>query len=118
MGLVPRRFVRQYGSNAAIFESSPLDLTPSVELGSAAIALRVVDNIVLKQSGTLRGYISVGSPLEFITYTNGDISFKPNGTGLVKFGVETTNAGSDRGKLIKLKTAAGTTVYVKTYDLV
>ena len=46
----------------------------------------------------------------------GDIFLEP--TGLVKWGVEQTNAGSDRGELIEMKTAAGDTVYLKTYDLV
>lgn len=49
---------------------------------------------------------------------NNDIYIKPNGTGVLKWGAETVNAGSDRGKLIKMKTEAGDTVYLKTYDLV
>jgi len=50
--------------------------------------------------------------------TNRNIYLKPHGTGLVKWGTEVVNAGSDRGKLIAMKTAAGTTVYLKTYDTV
>jgi len=49
---------------------------------------------------------------------NDDIYINPTGTGLVKWGTEQTNAGSDRGELIPMKTAAGTTVYLKTYNLV
>jgi hypothetical protein len=49
---------------------------------------------------------------------NNDLFLFPNGTGVLKWGTETTNAGSARGELIKMKTAAGTTVYLKTYDLV
>jgi len=50
--------------------------------------------------------------------TNRSIYLKPHGTGLVKWGTEIVNVGSDRGKLIAMETAAGTTVYLKTYDLV
>lgn len=49
---------------------------------------------------------------------NNDFWLKVNGTGVLKWGTEVTNAGSDRGELIKMKTEAGDTVYVKTYDLV
>jgi hypothetical protein len=45
-----------------------------------------------------------------------DLYLKP--VGLLKWGTEQTNAGSDRGELIPMKTAAGVTVYLKTYDLV
>jgi hypothetical protein len=49
---------------------------------------------------------------------NNDFYLQTNGTGVLKWGTEVTNAGSDRGELIKMKTAAGTVVYLKTYDLV
>jgi len=52
------------------------------------------------------------------TTVNNDLFLISNGTGLVKWGTEVVNAGSDRGKLIAMKTAAGTTVYLKTYDTV
>ena len=48
---------------------------------------------------------------------NGEI-WLATGTDVVKWGTEQTNAGSSRGELIAMKTAAGTTVYLKTYDLV
>jgi len=50
--------------------------------------------------------------------TNRSIYLKPHGTGLVKWGTEVVNVGSDRGKLIAMETAAGTIVYLKTYDMV
>jgi len=49
---------------------------------------------------------------------NNDFWLKTNGTGVLKWGTEVTNAGSARGELIKMKTAAGDVVYLKTYNLV
>ena len=45
-----------------------------------------------------------------------DLTFK-SASGLLKWGTEQTNAGSDRGELVPFKTLAGDTVYLKTYNL-
>ena len=54
--------------------------------------------------------------IEGLTAGN-DLTLK-SASGLLKWGTEQTNAGSDRGELVPFKTLAGTTVYLKTYDLV
>jgi hypothetical protein len=46
---------------------------------------------------------------------NKDIHINPQGTGLLKYGTEQA-IGSSRDKMIPIKTAAGTTVYLKTFD--
>ena len=66
----------------------------------AAIYRDGIDNII-------RGYIG-----------NNDTYLMTPGSGVVKFGTEIVNAGADRGKLVKFKSAAGDVVYIKTYDTV
>lgn len=86
--------------------------------GNSDIQMRTINNIYIYKGNV--AYLKLGEAgtddiVEGLTAGN-DLYLKP--VGELKWGVETTNAGSDRGKLIKMKTAAGDTVYLKTYDLV
>ena len=94
------------------------DTRPRITLfGNSNIHLDTADSIIFRDTGTsfLQVYEDgTDDVIEGLTAGN-DLYLKP--VGLLKWGVEQTNVGSDRGELIEMKTAAGDTVYLKTYDL-
>jgi len=103
-----------------IVKANSIDASPNINMtGGGNFAFNSFNATIFNFGGVDAGYISGDADnFKIYTYTNNDIQLLPNGTGRLKFGAETTNAGSDRGKLVDFKLADGTTVYIKTYDTV
>lgn len=103
--------------------ANSIDSLPYIELtGLDYVGIDLSDTKVFKLWNAGSTFIEFNKPgastTQIQTPSDFDLYLKVQGTGLLKYGTETTNAGSDRGKLIAIKTQSGDTVYVKTYDLV
>ena len=123
----------EYAANVTTFNGGALGGDDLLIKGSDA---NDYSSILIQGAGSIYYYCTSTFAHNFNEATNTFLSLYENGTddviegktagndlylkpvGLLKWGTEQTNAGSDRGELIPMKTAAGTTVYLKTYDLV
>lgn len=108
------------GDDLYFYANSGEDRPGMFFYGGAQVELACASgsSIILKDNTTQIIKFTLDTDGIIETEANRNIYLKPGGTGSVKFGTEITNAGNARGKLIKIITGAGDTIYLKTFDTV
>lgn len=105
-----------------LIKANSIDLVPYIQLkGNDDVIIDVPNNKALdiyEGGGAFVSIFESANGCHFHSKKNNvDLFLKTEGSGVVKFGAELTNPGVDRGKLIRMKTADGTELFIKTYNM-